>query len=450
MRKMAVLWFVGMCGCGEVKGPAVAVADAGVAVDAAAAADATPDDADLTGVLGVVTQVRYAGALPVGAAQGGVDVVSMRPNATVADVGQTDASGQASLKIYPGGSITAIYHHAADPGTDLVTYFGAQPGDVLTFGQRFAPAATSPVGAMTFSYPAMSGVGFYQVFGPCGSETAPVGTLAITLTELEACHHDPMDVVYLALDSGGRVMGFNYLSVAFQAGTSRAIGAWTTPKTAMVNMTGLPPEVQGVNAVLTNVGNVEQRMFGFFVNGQATGGAYSNTFPWAPTDLRTEAHLSMSRSGNFEPMHLIDALQAATTTWTVAAPALPPWLQLFGASTADRTASLHLVGDGPYDAAVLQISWTHVAGSASAGSTWTFILPPGLTAFAFPRLPPPFAAGLPQPEDAYEVQAHVIEIPAIPSYDALRAIPERSLLCPGSLVPDCAVRSGELARVVFE
>ncbi len=40
-----------MCGCGEVKG--------GIAGDAAGVADAGLPDADLTGVLGVVTQTRY-------------------------------------------------------------------------------------------------------------------------------------------------------------------------------------------------------------------------------------------------------------------------------------------------------------------------------------------------------------------------------------------------------
>ncbi len=149
-------------------------------------------------------------------------------------------------------------------------------------------------------------------------------------------------------------------------------------------------------------------------------------------------------------MQLVDALQATTTTWTVAAPALPPWLQLFDASTADGTASLHLVGDGAYDAAVLQISWTHEAAGASVASAWTFIVPPRMTTFAFPRLPSPFAAVVPQPQDAYTVQAHIIEIPSISSYDALRALPEKTLICPGSLVPDCAVRSGELQRVIFE
>jgi hypothetical protein len=191
-------------------------------------------------------------------------------------------------------------------------------------------------------------------------------------------------------------------------------------------------------------------MYGSFVNGQVTGGAYGNSFPWAPTAVRTEAQLAMTRPGNFPTMRLLDVLQPTTTTWTVATPALPPWLQLFDASTADRTGSLHLVGTGAYDAAVLQISWTHVMGSTSVPFAWTFILPPQTTAFAFPALPAEHAGDLPQPDDAYTVQAHVIEIPAVAGYDALRAIPEKSLICPDTLVPDCALRNGEFPRVIYD
>jgi hypothetical protein len=37
----------------------------------------------------------------------------------------------------------------------------------------------------------------------------------------------------------------------------------------------------------------------------------------------------------------------------------------------------------------------------------------------------------------------LLEIPTIDGYDALRAVPERNLTC-----PDCAVRTGEIPRVI--
>jgi hypothetical protein len=217
----------------------------------------------------------------------------------------------------------------------------------------------------------------------------------------------------------------------------------------MVNITGLSADVQGVNAILTNVGNVDERMFGFKVSGQATGGAFSNTFPWAATAVRTEARLVMQRQGTFAAFQLLDALRSDTTTWTVASPALPPWLQSSTTSTANRTASLALVGTGAYDASVFQIRWEHVVGADLVPSVWTFILPPGMTSFSFPALPSQFAGVYPDPNDNFEAEAHIIEIPSVTSYDALRAVPESSLICPGSLAPDCSLRNAEFQRVIF-
>ncbi len=442
MGRFSLLWILALCACGKVNNNTPV--------------DADLTDADLTGMLNVVTQTRFfvAGGPAIGAAQASVDVVSIRPNNTVADMVQTDASGHASLKVYPGGSITAIYQHPADMGADLVTYFGVQPNDTLTFGQRFTPNTSNNLGVMTYSYPAIAAASSYEVFGPCGGGGVGTGTLSISLTEFDSCHHDPMDIVFLALNSTGQVINYSYLSgVTFQSGMTRSIGSWATAGTAMVNVTGLPPEVQNLTGEFFTVGNVgspDEEMFARSVNGQVTGGAYTNSFPWSPTGVRTEARLFLSRLGTYRTMQIVDALQSSSTTWTVASPALPPWLQTFTASTVDQMGIMYLVGDGTYDAGMFRINWNHVNGSTNVPFVWTFILPPQMTTFTFPKLPAQFAADLPQPQDGFNFQAHIIEIPSVPSYDALRAIPEKSLICPGSLVPDCALRNNEFPRIIFE
>lgn len=448
MRRIGLLW-IGLlwidmaCACGKVSNNTPV--------------DADLIDADLTGMLSVTTQTRYfvAGGAPVGAAQATVDVVSMRPNDTVADMVQTDTTGHADLKIYPGGSITAIYKHPADMGADLVTYFGAKPNDALTFGQRFSPDTFTTVGAMTFTYPALAGATSYDVFGPCGGNGVTAPTLSITLTESTNCHRTPMDVVYVAFNTNNQVIGYNYVNLPFASGGSRAIGGWVPANTAMVNVTGLPPEVQNVFAQFTNIGNLgstNEQMFSRSVNGQSTGGAYTDTFPWDATDVLTEAHLFLSRAGTYQAIQIVDALQPSTTSWTVASAALPPWLQTFTLSLADQMAIMYLVGEGSYDAAVFQVRWVHVVGTTQTVSSWTFILPPKMTTFTFPKLPAQFAAQLPQPEDfvQFPIMAGIIEIPSVPDYDALRAIPEKSLICPGSLVPDCALHNGEFPRLIYE
>src|SRR5262249_25404368 len=123
----------------------------------------------------------------------------------------------------------------------------------------------------------------------------------------------------------------------------------------------------------------------------------------------------------------------------------------FTASTANRSGSISLFGDGPYDAAVVQITWQHmVSGGTTVPSVWTFILPPQMTAFTFPTLPAQFAALLPGTDDNFSAKAHIIEIPSVPNYDALRAIPESTLICPVSLVPDCSLRNAVFQRVIFD
>jgi hypothetical protein len=438
IARCVFLGAVVVCACGKVSNDTV---------------DANLIDADQTGTLSVVTQTRFfiSGGPAIGAAQPSVDVVSVRPNNTVADMVQTDASGHANLQVYPGGSITAVYKHPADMGADLVTYFGAKPNDVLTFGQRFSPTTATNIGSMTFSYPALGAASFYEVFGPCGANSAGAGVTSITLTEFTSCHRDPMDVVFIAFNAASQVMNYNYLSsVAFQNGGGRAIGGWGTAANAMVNVTGMPAEIQNLSVNFANVGNVEQTLYSSGVNGQVTGGAYTNSFPWATAGTRTEATLFMTRPGTFRTMQLHDAFQSGNASWTVAAPTLPPWLQTFSVSIADQMGIMYLVGDGPYDAGVFRITWNHLMGSTSVPFVWTFILPPQMTTFTFPALPAQFAAYLPQPQDPYGFVARIIEIPSIANYDALRAIPEKSLICPNTFVPDCALRNGEFQRIIYD
>lgn len=435
-----------ICGCGSVK----SISNVSPGDDADPGGEGTTDAA---GMLKIVTKARFfaAGGPAPGSAQGGVDVVAVqRDGKTIDSTAKTGADGQASLQIHAGGSVTAIYHHPADTGTELVTYFGIQPDDTIAFGQRFTSTKPDNLGTMTFTFPAVNGAINYQVFGPCGNELTGASKLSVTLTELASCHVDPMDIVFVALNAADQVAGYNYLSVNFQAGTSVPIATWTPPKTAMLSVTGLPSEVRGINAVLGNVGNIDQRMFQFLVAGQATGGAYSNSFPWAATAVHTEAQLTVSRTGTFQPIQLLDILPPNVTTWTVASAQFPPWLQAFVVSTADRTGSLFLLGDGAYDAAVVRIAWQHTVAGVQVESHWTFVLPPKMTTFTFPALPADLASVLPPVDDPFITEAHLIEIPSVPDYDALRAIPEASVICPGSLVPDCSLRSGEFTRVVFE
>src|SRR5262249_45102689 len=183
---------VSLAGCGSVVGPH-------------AAPDADVTDADATGMATVVTHTHYTNTAPAGvvsgAIQGMVDIISLRPNGTVAEMARTDASGMATIHVYPGGSVTAAYQHANDMGWDFATFFGVKPGDNLNFGHAFGASNPQSLGNMTLSWPARAGASFYDIFTGCTG--VGVGGTSYTITEYDDCHQDPMYVLAIAYDSVG-------------------------------------------------------------------------------------------------------------------------------------------------------------------------------------------------------------------------------------------------------
>ena len=97
--------------------------------------DASTTDADISGAATVETEAALFGG-SIGTNVGNIDIISMLPNNTVLETVKTDAAGNASIKVYPGGSVTAVYKHTVDMGADLITYVGVKPGDTLVFGSR--------------------------------------------------------------------------------------------------------------------------------------------------------------------------------------------------------------------------------------------------------------------------------------------------------------------------
>src|SRR5262249_12043424 len=149
------------------------------------------------------------------------------PNNTVLATGTTDANGSATIKVYPGGSVTAVYKHAAtvDMGTDLITWVGVKPGDTLTFGNRNPSTVNQPnpdLGAVNYSWPALANATSYDVFSSCAFNGASAPATTLTVHEFSNCHHDPMDVLFLAFGSTG-LMGYSFRSnVTFSDGVAVA------------------------------------------------------------------------------------------------------------------------------------------------------------------------------------------------------------------------------------
>lgn len=427
-----------LTGCGNVANKTIDAGPADAGIDADLSADAT-----------IITQTALAGG-KIGDRAGSIDVVSTLPNNTVLATATTDANGSATIKVYPGGSVTAIYKHTVDMGADLITWAGVKPGDTLTFSNR-SPSTlgqtNKDLGAVNYSWPALTGATSFAVFSSCASNGAAATATALTVHEFSLCHRDPMDVFFFAFGSTG-LIGYSFRSnVTFSDGVAVSIGAWTTTlATGMINITGLPPEITSVSGSFQSVldSNREiNEITGY--NGSPTGGAFSGSFSWHNTGERTVGQVTFSQPG-FSGIEIFDSFSASTLTQTIAAPAFPPKLQS-GAigSSALRTASWFLVPSAAstHDGVLLHASWTHVISGTGHPHQWDFILPPGTTSIDFPALPAQFNDTLPQPQDGMSTSVRVFDISSITGYDMLRTVPSANIMC-----LTCSVAAGDFQRVV--
>jgi hypothetical protein len=432
--------------CGEVKG---------AQLDAKPADAKAPDapDADLTGMATVITQTHFGGGTGVGTLLGNVDVVSVLPNGMVHDQGKTDSSGHMSIKVYPGGSVTAIYRHTADTGADLVTFLGAKPSDTLTFGKYWQPPSGNTLGAMTMSWPAVSGATAYQIGIPCGVYYVGNVTSYASFNEYPQCDREPMGVIGVAANSTGQVVAMSYTFITFTANSNQPLTTfWQTASSATATVTGLPPEVTNASESFSIVTNNGTQNYSFGTSAAPTGGAVTFTFPWVNTGERSVSQLQLQRGYSYATTSIFDALNSLTVT--VANPDLPPWLTadpFIGfypevlANAAARKVEWLPAGPTNHTGNVVITSWSHTIGGTPTPFTWTFITPPDVTSFDLPKLPAIFDDAQPHPEDAMSaLQTAALQIPSITNgYDGLRALPEAELTCPA-----CAVRLNLIPRVI--
>ncbi|MDQ3369312.1 MAG: hypothetical protein M3680_28125 [Myxococcota bacterium] len=445
----------GLVGCGSVKDSGftdAATGDAGL-------------DADESGEATVVTQAVLFGGT-VGEAVGDIDVVSMSASNTLIEAKKTDASGNVTIKVVPGGSVTAIYKHTIDMGADLITWVGVKPGDTLNFSSRSAQAPqgtpNTSLGSQTFSWPTQGGVTQYIVSTSTTANGAGSASTSLVMQEnqlwnvnspfggtfFQVPRKDPQDVLFLAL-TGNMLSHFNTRqNVTFSAGANVAIGGWAPAVAASVNMTGLPPEITGVSGQFSTVldGMTEHSFLQGF-NGQPTGGAFTGNFMWAPVGDRTLAYASFNRQ-NFQSIRLIDSLTSNAVSQTIASPTLPPWVQgQVAVSTALREATWFPVptAASAHDGQMLRVGWNHVVSAVNHPHAWHFILPPGQTSITFPKLPAAFEDHLPAPQDGLNaLQLRLFDISTAANYDAVRALPSRNVMC-----LECGLRSGDFQRVVI-
>lgn len=314
--------------CGAVNDSSNKTIDAAPGVDTPSVPDASlGPDADLSGEATVTTKAAVTGQT-LNTPIADVNLISLLPNGAPHATGKTDATGSATIKVYPGGTVTAVYRHTGtDMGADLFTFVGVKPGDNLEFGQRSLPpiGTSMNLGSQTYSWPASlnAAVTTYRVQTSCSSTTVAVpGLSSSALPELSSCNKTPMRILYTAITgSPSTLAGCGVRSTTFSNGANVALGSWTNSVAGSGNLSGLPTSITGLSVSLRAIvgGTTELPLTGGgFASGVPSGGAFTGNFQWCPNlGERTIARTSLGRP-DFGSIVVMDSLPAAATSVTVA------------------------------------------------------------------------------------------------------------------------------------
>jgi hypothetical protein len=410
-----------------------------------AAADAT--DADQTAMANVVTRFDPATPAPM------IDVISLRPNSSVADMVQTDSTGHAMIHIYPGGSVTAVFRHTSttDMGADLATVTGVQPNDTLTLEpQRLLvpPTSGAVVGSMTASWPAVGGASYYYLFTPCNQWYAGAST-ALTFTEWAGCHKNPMTLGYIAYNSVGTVIAFQtQTSVNFAGGGSTGISTWAGPQNVTLNAPALPSEIGGYWAYVYQALNGTYGYGLSAYNGTPT--TPLNHVYTMPNGERMIGEVQMWRQGIGKYQTVWDTI--GTSSWSLAAPTLMPWMTALAFSVGDHSVVWFADGTTSYDGIGASVAYVRQIPGPPAMQNlyvWNIAIPPGSSHFQLPQLPAPFSDLLPTLDDQpitggpYATSARLIDFGNLTGYDAFRQLPSSSFAC-----PECRMFDGTFTHLM--
>lgn len=427
-----LLFVIALAACGEDK----PFADAAVGSDADEidAAELIPD-ALPAGQVTVTTHSRCCVTLPGPLA--GVDVFVVGPDGTIGDTAVTGADGTAVVDVVTGDSVTAAYPRSN--GADLATVVGVEPGDSLTFGDKFRLPDGLAV-TTTFSWPAAGST--YRLFAPCGS-TLTAATSVVDSNNF-ACGKLVTDYLVIAEDSKGIATNWGmFEDVMLVDSGDETLAAWSPAGTLDVTVSGLPSEV--TFAAITSTLVVDGRnTFEHAQSGVVTSGATLLASVW-PTGAgdRIASVVRLDRSG-FGSQEVHDTAGPSTTARPLT-PTLLPWVtEAIGNATLGTATWLQTAMTG-YDGAVLQISWRRApvaglfGGSNDDTFSWTIVLPPGISEVEFPPVPAALASSAPGAADSIVVEVSLLDLSGVDGYAAFRARPEWVLDC-----PQCAHASGEL------
>jgi hypothetical protein len=334
----------------------------------------------------------------------------------------TGADGRASPEIEAGGILTAVYPTTGS-GTDLVTVFGAGPGEQLFLGEAFDNVTEGLDNTGTVSWTAQgSGVTSYLVNTGC---EAFITTETSTPIEVFVDCGTPTTDILVVGRSGTTPLRWSLFENAeVTEGASIIMPAFQDAGTLAIDVTGIPAEVVQVQASATPIiGTAEGQIVQ--VSGAPVAGGISTTGAWsASTGAAFRVDLE-DAIGRHQLQYRM--LAPEETLATLAAPALLPWISGAAADVKTRTVSWTESSTGGADAVVVTLRWGEPAAHGGSEHSWTLIAPPG-TSVTWPALPAPHDVHMPTPADDVVVEVRLVDVEVFDGYAAVRALPEPLLV----------------------
>jgi hypothetical protein len=390
------------------------------APDALIEFDAAPDPPDASPI-GEITVATYTRCCTnPDQVVGGIDIIAIDPDGTV-NTAVTDGAGAARLTIHTGATVTALYRDVM--GGQLFTFAGVQPGDVLTFGEKFAAGSTN-LGSMTANFPATAQT--YRVYSKCGSDSATSPATSTTITVYDDCD-GPQDIEYLGFDAMGNLTRFGGQSgVNVAPGGSTTLGAWQNATSFTMTFNGVP-DTLNVAAQIQGVLNETPGFFIYVPMGTPVGGTYSFTRPWAPIGDRIIGGARFDNAG-VGSQFFSEGMPVNTTQWVINDPITLPWMTGVTYDAATRTASVTLEGAGAYDGTLILLQYDRVTPMGEY--RWAIFAPPGQAgpnAIVLPDLPTALDAFQPIASDSISVGAALWDYSQAVDFAGARALPEWTL-----------------------
>lgn len=412
-------------------GPGQQPGDAAVDAPVDAAVDAPVDAAPLATGPVTVRVLRPRTPMPP-VPLGGVIVFASRADGSIGDRGLTDAAGEATLQVEPGGSVTA---RVAVEGNShqLSSILGVEPGDVLTIDpQRELLGSTGP--GITYGWPtppdddqalAYDAVvvndGCWhrtlQTFAP--DPPLPPLPLAGTVGLVAGCGADPRDVVITHYDTDHLARYAILPGVPAIAGSTVSVAAWSVPDTTFTaTATGLLPAIHAYSGLPGPVVN------GHWVRGRSrlavtSAGAATVATPWASafTSARIWHHVS---SDLFGVQSCVEDVPAGAR-----------------ATTLDGAALIPMINTGPVDLVARRVTWTQSSGAAHDEArvdlgyfgpgiqphvAWSLRASSAVTAVTLPALPADLHALTLQPTFSASATVSLYDLGTIEGWRAMRAL----------------------------